>query len=198
MVLGGSALEPPKSALKFVLIAGSASQNTVLLGGFHSSEVEIWRKRAHMGGSLMSSTLLGGSKCTFGVFEALLRQEVVYFWRVSFNDVLLGCICQQGYSTLFCRWTKAASSSGVSAIPSSAFDRTFTRNWFCGCTSKRSAFSSMLVGWWAARRDPACDTRDGSTSAPAFHSRTVIRARLRFLRRFLCPAGELRSSVLGR
>jgi hypothetical protein len=41
VVLGGSALEPPKSALKFVLIAGSASQNTVLLGGFHSSEVEI-------------------------------------------------------------------------------------------------------------------------------------------------------------
>ena len=40
----------------------------------------------------MSSTLLGGSKCTFGVFEVLLRQEVLYFWRVSFGDVLLGCI----------------------------------------------------------------------------------------------------------
>ena len=36
--------------------------------------------------------LLGGSKCTFGVFEVLLRQEVLYFWRVSFGDVLLGCI----------------------------------------------------------------------------------------------------------
>ena len=39
-----------------------------------------------------SSILSGGSKCTFGVFEVLLRQEVLYFWRVSFGDVLLGCI----------------------------------------------------------------------------------------------------------
>ncbi len=43
-------------------------------------------------GSVRFSTLSGGSKCTFGVFEALLRQEVLYFWRVSFDDVLLGCI----------------------------------------------------------------------------------------------------------
>ena len=50
------------------------------------------KKACTYGGFAYAQHTFGGSKCAFGVFEVLLRQEVLYFWRVSFDDVLLGCI----------------------------------------------------------------------------------------------------------